>query len=407
MGTDKKKRGCEISHPFNFAINTTDKSGEVQRYDYIPIDYIKAEIIGLNKNYFLDNKNLVFTPKLIDRDEVHFHYLIDENIKIKVYESNKIFIDGSLHKYSNNGIHNYNDFTYLEFIKVLEKLKKRLGIEPKHMRILCLEHGYNITPPIDPDLIIDHLLKHKNKDCEILLSNDRARYKQFKHCKYILKIYNKGKQYDCRAPILRIEEKQTNWHEYRTIGINTLDDFIKHDKTIFIESLLTKWNEVLFYDPTIKDNLKFIQYRDVNYWNDLRATVSGKTYNKHVNRLKHLNATKGNDVQKIISELIIEKAQTMQGGNVLQLSTKKYCKLTGIEINNQREESFLLSHQGLKYIRQNHPDQYRTLERRFLSGKWTTSTSQIKIKEIAHNIRTRYTRKQQRFKPNQLTIFEF
>jgi hypothetical protein len=405
MATGKNIGVRNVMHTPNFA-NTTDKSGEAQIYNYIPIDYIKCEVIGLDKHYFLNNKNLVFTPHIKDSDEVDFHYLIDQNIKLKVYESNKIFIDGSLHKYANNGIHNYNDFTPLGFFRVLDTLKKRFGISPENMRILCLEFGYNITPPIDPDLIINHLLKHINKDVEILLSNDRAKYRQFKHGNYILKIYNKGKQYNCEDNILRLEVKQTNWHEYRTIGINTLEDFINRDKTTFVDSLVTKWNEILFYDPTIKDNPDFIKYRDVNYWTELRATVSGKTYNKHAKRLKVLNATKGENIQQKVSDLIREKAQTMQGGNVLQLSTKKkFCLLTGIELNNQREDSFLLSHSGLKYIRENHPAQFQNLERRFLSGKWATATPQTKIKEIAHNIRTRYTRKQQRFKPHQMTIF--
>ena len=406
MSIKRNKKGGDISPSFNFAINTTDKSSEVQRYDYIPLDFIKAEVVGLDKDYFLNNEQLVFTPQLIDRDEIHYYYLIDENMKIKVYENNKIFISGSLHKYSNDGFHNYDSFTYLRFLEVVEKIKERFGIEPKHLRILCLEHGYNITPPIDPDLIIDHLIKHRNKDCEILLSNDRARYKQFKHNNYILKIYNKGKQYDRKDLILRIENKQTNWSEFRkNFGITTLEDFMAFDKTTFVDSLLTKWNDVLFYDPTIKGNDKYIKYRDVNFWNELRATVSRKTYCIHVNRLKELNATKGKDVQRLVSDLILEKAKSMRGGNVLQGFAKKYCKLTGIEIHNQRKESFLLSHQGLKYILTNDPDKYRTLEMRYLSGKWVTSSSQTKIKEIAHNIRTRFTRTQQRFVPNQLTIF--
>jgi hypothetical protein len=96
----------------------------------------------------------------------------------------------------------------------------------------------------------------------------------------------------------------------------------------------------------------------------------------------------------------------MQGGNVLLLSTKKYCKLTGIEIKDQRENSFLLSHIGLKYISKHHPERFKDLEKRFLSGKWTNATQQTKIKEIAHNIRTRYTRQVQRHNPQQTTIFE-
>jgi hypothetical protein len=405
MVTVKKIRGCNDTRPPNFANNTTDKSGITQNYDYIPIDYVKCEVIGLNKDFFLNNPNLIFTPKIKDRDELHFHYLIDENMKLKIYESNKIFIDGSLHKYANKGIHNHDNFTNFRFDEALNKLNKRLGIKPVNMRILCLEYGFNITPPIDPNLIIDHLLKHKQKDSEILLSNDRAKYRQFEHQDYIIKTYNKGKQYNCKENILRIEVKQTDWTKYRRIGMNTLEDFIYHDKTIFVNDLLNKWNEILFYDPTITDNMKYLHYRDVNYWNGLR-TKSNKTYSVHTKRLREINATKGANVQKQISDLLLEKVRTMQGGNVLLLSTKKYCKLTGIEIKDQRENSFLLSHGGLKNIIKHHPERFKDLERRFLSGKWATATQQTKIKEIAHNIRTRYTRQNQRHNPMQTTIFE-
>jgi len=406
MATAKKERGRNTMHPLNFANNTTDKSGIAQNYDYIPIDYIKCEVIGLDKHYFLNNPNLRFTPKIKDRDEVVSYYLIDENIKVKVYENNHIEFSGSLHKYANNGIHNHDDFTHDRFNRVLDKLSKRFRIKPDNLKINQLEYGYNITPPIDPDLILNHELKHINKDCEILRSNDRWNYRQFEHQDYIIKTYNKGKQYDCKDNILRVEIKQTDWTKYRRIGIHTLDDFIKHDKTTFVNDLLNKWNEILMYDPTITDNAKYLHYRDVNYWNELRATKSNKTYAVHAKRLREINATKGENVQLKVSDLIREKAQTMRGGNVLLLNTKKYCKLTGIEIHNQRENSFLLSHQGLKYIRENHPERYKDLERRFLSGKWANATPQTKIKEIAHNIRTRYTRQTQRHNPSQTTIFE-
>jgi hypothetical protein len=406
MATAKKTRGCNDTRPPNFANNTADKSGIVQSYDYIPIDFIKCEVIGLDKDYFLKNPKLIFTPKLKDKDVIQCFYLIDENIKIKVYESNRIFIEGSLHKYANNGIHNHDDFTPIRFFEVVKKLNDRFGIKPENMRILCLEYGYNITPPIATDLIINHTLKHINKDSEILLSTDRAKYRQFEHQEYIIKTYNKGKQYKCKEDILRIEIKQKDWRIYRLIGIHTLNDFINHEKTIFVNDLLKKWNEILFYDPTIKNNLKYLHYRDVNYWNELRATKSNKTYSQHVNKLRELNATKGENIQKRVSNLIREKAESIQGGNVLPLSQKKFCKLTGIEIHNQRENSFLLSHGGLKYIKKNNPDRYNDLERRFLSSKWRTATPQTKIKEIAHNIRTRYTRQTQRNNPNQRTIFE-
>ena len=145
MATAKKERRRNTSRPLNFANNTTDKSGIVQNYDYTPIDYVKCEVIGLDKHHFLNNPNLRFTPKIKDRDVLQLYYLLDENIKLKVFESNRITIEGSFHKYANKGIHNFDDFTHVRFAEILDKLNQRFGIKPENLKIYQLEYGYNIT----------------------------------------------------------------------------------------------------------------------------------------------------------------------------------------------------------------------------------------------------------------------
>lgn len=402
-GRDKKIGGRYIQPPI-CANNMTDNH-VVQRYDFIPIDYVCCEVIGIDKECLLENRNLTFTPILKNGDLLHSYYHMDRNLKIKIYESGRITLEGSLHKYANSGLHNYNDFTFDELDRVLNEINTRFGITPENMRITCMEYGFNVQPPIDPDLIIDHLLKHKDANVEIQLSSDRAKYRQFRHCDYIIKVYNKGKQYQCKNQILRIEIKQTRWDKNRKKGIVTMKDFIQSDKSQFIEDLIQKWEEILFYDPTMSENKKFICYRDIIFWNELRNNVSRKTYCKHVNRLKELNRTQGNNIQKNITDILRKKAHQLNRVTNNTFHGIKVCKVTGIEIKNQRENSFLLSHGGLKYLINEDPEQYTKVEQRYLSRKWINEDIQTKIKEIAHNIRSHYTRKMKQYNVNQLTIF--
>ena len=398
------KIGGRYSQPPIYANNMTDNHVK-QRYDFIPIDYMCCEIIGIDKDRLLNDPKLIFTPVLIQGDQIHSYILEEKNIKIQVFESDRITMKGSLHKYSNEGLHNYNDFTVNAFMSALKKIKCKFGINPENMRITSMEYGYNINPPLNVDLIIDHSLKHKQSNVEIKLSNDRAKYIQFKHSDYLVKVYNKGKQYRCEDQILRIEIKQTRWDKHRENGIITMRDFIHCDKYQFIEDLISKWNQILFYDPTIQDNKRYIHYRDVLYWNELRENVSRKTYCKHVNRLKELNRDKGNDIQHMITNILLEKAYQLKGVTNYNTNEVKICKVTGIEIRNQREYSFLLSHGGLKHLINEDPEQYSRIEKKYLSQKWINADLQTKIKEVAHNIRSHYTRKMKRYNSNQLIIF--
>lgn len=403
MKAETKKEGRDISFP-SFK-NYTIGNNVYHQYDYIPLDFVKTQIIGLNPEHFLNNKNLLFTPVLIDGDTLKYYYCEIENIKIKIY-SNSMFLSGSLHKFFNKGEHNHNDFNLSAFRDVLKRLYELFKVSPENLKLICLEYGVNINPPIESDDIINHLMQHKHKDFESKISNGKGNYKQAEHTDYIIKIYNKAKQYKLIDEVLRIEVKETNLRQHRARGIYTLKDFINSDKKVFVKLLLDKWNEVIFYDITSNQTNRWNQYNNINFWRELSTKKSRTTYYRHRHELKENNETTGQNIQGKISEIIKEKIEELQKVTFSNfMSSTKYCKITGIDISMQRSDSFLLSHTGLNYLINNDLNEFELIKRKYLMPHWNSKPLNKQIKEIAHNIRSKYILRTKSNNVNQLRMF--
>jgi hypothetical protein len=396
LGTEIKK-GC--AHTPNFADNTIQNNCINQIYGYIPIDYIKCKIIGLGLDHFKQNMNLTEYESKKENKSKYLFYKKD-NIVIKYFvDSGLITLSGSLHKYLNEGLHNHNQFTYKNYLEALERLKNDFEILPENLYIYTLEYGVNIKPPIKTKLILDNILMHRHIESANGLKDTKGHYLPFKHDKYIIKVYDKAKQNRLKEDLLRFEIKETNWSEYRLeYGIKTLADFNKSDKKIFVDKLLKKWEELIFYDPTIKSLDKWHKYSNVKFWRD----VSKKQKSKHLKRLNHLIKTQSQNIKGQISNIILENIEGMQNSD---LNKKRTCKLTGIDISNQRLDSSLLSHTGLKLLRDNDLKQYNFIKKAFLSTNWMTSPEQKQIKEIAHNIRSKYIYQKSHIDQSQLNLF--
>ena len=285
-----------------------------QSFDYVPVDFIKAEVRGMTPEDFSENPLLV-NPKSIFKGELLSKTIYTfMNLSIKVFENNKrIEFSGSLHAFYNDGHHNYNDLSKGRLKEALKRLRERLNIRPENLYLLHLEWGYNITPPKDSNYIIDRLIQHKsvNKtvgiDCKI-----EGKYTQFKHSTRILKIYNKGKQFKLNDEMLRMEIKQTNWSKYRLQGIVTLQDFIDCDKTQFIDELLHQWKWVVFYDIDNTKTEEYYKYQTSTFWDDTRQNKSNKCFKYHFDKLKRLNETQGFNTQNLIEEILIKKGNQLQ-----------------------------------------------------------------------------------------------
>lgn len=403
MRAETKKEGRVNSFP-SFKNHTTGNC-VTQRYDYIPLDFIKTQIIGLSPEHFLKNKNLLFTPVLIEGDTVKYYYSEVDNIKIKIYQ-NSMFLSGSLHKFHNKGEHNHNDFNLSAFRDVLRRLYELFKVSPENLKLICLEYGVNLTPPIESDKIINHLMQHKHTDFESKISSNKGNYKQAEHTDYIIKIYNKGKQYKLNDEVLRIEVKETNLKQHRARGIYTLKDFINSEKTPFVSLLLEKWNDVIFYDITSTQTERWNQYNNINFWRELSTKKSRTTYHRHRHALKENNETTGQNIQGKISEIIKAKIKELNKVTFSNFkSSTKFCKITGIDISMQRNDSFLLSHTGLIYLIDNDLKEYERIKRKFLLPHWNSKPLSKQIKEIAHNIRNKYHLRTKSINANQLSIF--
>lgn len=281
---------------------------------YIPIDFIKAQILDLSPEHFQSN-SLLENPKSLFNGELLTKTIYSyKNLSIKIFENNnRIELSGSLHTFYNDGKHNYNDFSHESFSMALKALYNELGIAPSNLYLLHLEWGFNITPPRSTNYILDRAIQHNsvNKtvgiDCKV-----EGKYIQFKHSTKILKIYNKGMHFQLGKELIRIEIKQTNWSEYRLNGIRTLQDFIDDDKQPFYDQLLHQWNRVILYDIDDKKTTQYLKYQTHTFWDQLRQTRSNKSFKYHFDKLKRINETDGFNTQNKITELIINKGNELQ-----------------------------------------------------------------------------------------------
>lgn len=388
---------------------------------YDNINLITGEIKATNKhgNKVTPSKNATY-----------------KGLEFKIYQTGTITLSGSLHKYWNDGAHNYNDFNYEAVLFVLSDLHKKFGIDPNKCILKCVEIGINITPPIPTNEILDNCLLHKTKPFEYQINSDEGKYKQVQHFQYIIKIYNKtlhyqSKGFKVRPEIMRFEIKYTKMQKLNEKNIFCLQDLINYGLQNFKNEVLNEWQNVLFYDNTIqidllssKSKMSILEYSNQNYWTGLLANNQTKNFTYHKNQLKKIVAKNSNKVKDLTAEIMGKKidflnSKTIQIDPLIILSkrivinykndTKKHlCKVTGFNISMQKENSILLSHTGLKYYYKTDTRIFEQIKRRYLSKIWFKSNIETQVKEIAHNIRNHSSnqniKQHKLYKPQQIHL---
>jgi hypothetical protein len=385
------------------------------------IDYVKIIIKDMNPYILEANSLLDFYDKInISTGEIKttnrhgklvtpFKNAYYNGLEFKIYDNGTITLSGSLHKYWNNGAHNYDDFDFNAFTDVLKDLQNKFNIALKDCILKCLEVGINIIPPIPTNRFLNNCFLHKTKPFEDKLNSDGAKYKQVQHSQYIIKIYNKALQYkskgfDIQTEILRFEIKYIKMQKLNERGIYNLKDLFEYGLQNFKVEVLTEFNNILFYDNTIQFKSKqLVHYKNPLYWIDLleRGTISNFQY--HRKQLKKITSKSSQKIQFQTAEIMTKKidflnSNTMQidpliilSKPIVQLnqiiSKNTLCKVTGINISMQKDNSILLSHTGLKYYYETDRKIFEQVKRKYLSKQWNGANFETQIKEIAHNIR--------------------
>jgi len=359
-----------------------------------------------------------------------------KGLEFKIYDTGTITLSGSLHKYWNDGAHNYNDFNNEAVLFVLSDLNTKFDIDPNKCILKCLEVGINIIPPIPTNEILDNCLLHKTKPFEYQINSDEGKYKQVQLSQYIIKIYNKAlhyksKGFKIKTEIMRFEIKYTKMQKLNEKGIFSLQDLINYGLQNFKNEILNEWKNVLYYDNTIQidpltTKLKkaVLEYANPNYWTGLLANSQNKNFTYHKNQLKKIIEKNSNKIQDLTSEIISKKIDFLNSKTIqidpLTIPSKRIvlnyedevkkhlCKVTGLNISMQKENSILLSHTGLKYYYKTDKRIFEQIKRRYLSKIWFKSDFETQIKELAHNIRNANSNqkiKQKRiYKPQQINL---
>lgn len=349
-----------------------------------------------------------------------------ENRKKSAYYKNLVFtitpggryvkVQGSLHKFSNNGERNNDRFTFERFLKVADELSQYISDQD---RINVIEFGVNLTTPFNPSHLIDNLIAHLKKPFN-KTRKQGMNYAQCEYAHFILKIYDKGLQQPTGENILRIEVKYLRMQKMFPDGLlwSSLKDI---DTWLYLgEILRKKFSEVIYYDPSI--HLKDLPSRDADilkegrntfYWQDLKGPHADRT-RKNYQRLIRTHGKKFNNLQEILDQEIKElvksfrnfnQSESMKNKGLVNSSTLLYatfspteitstdpqvCQVTGISISMQRPGSRFLCTAGIRYLFDNDRDLYVKLSEERLSPKWLRYSQEVQFREIAHSIRNEY-----------------
>lgn len=436
------------------------------------IDYVKMYLINIDAEKLLNSSVLDFKSEIsktsgaINEDVfIAKYHLCEITIKKNNKEDNTngllinphVIFTGSIHKMWNefNRVKaphckdeqvykgfNGNQFTIHGIIEVRKHLENLFDCNSNQMIFQNIEFGVNTTPKFNPSLYLKGLLYHKNIPFEF---NHSGNYAQAKHQFFIIKIYNKSYQYKMSYSVLRVELKITKMEELKGFGINTFSDINENTLSKAKSLLLKRFDEVMHYDYTIQKNklsknklLKIKDYSNPRYWiQDLKPIHR----DRHKKSLREITLNCSDNIHQQIRENIVKKcvmnnrlsksskcviinhsniqANTTQKQTNKKTETilkinevkKEYCKVTGLGILMQKDNSILLSHTGLKYYFKNNKEIFEQIKTRYLSKVWRDSNFEIQIKEIAHNIRNTNSNqniKQERiYKPQQFNMFSY
>ena len=341
------------------------------------IDFSKYEIRGLNPVQLEANSYLEFHNRVNIKTGELGKYLnaYYKGLEFRIYESTlahpnkRITLEGSLHKYWNNGKHNFNDFGINEVEEVINDLKSKFNISPEMLKLRQLEIGININPPLITKTILNNCFLHKTKRFKWIFTKDEGNYIQVEHQRYLLKIYDKRKHYkskgfDIPNDIIRIEIKYRKMHDLNEKGIYTLHDLLNYGLHNFTPQLLKEWGNVLYYDEYLfKDTKEEQTLSNPNYWDNL-TTEQLKYQRKKINNIyKNNSQSLKNKIVVLIQEkakllnIKIPQINTLNIGLIKEINRNKKlipkerkCSVTGISLTHENEGTKYIKTTTLKYL---------------------------------------------------------
>ena len=302
------------------------------------IDFVKYQLTNYCKNDLLNSPLLVFFDKVNNKtgEVSKYQNAFFKGLEFKIFyptethPNSRITVRGSLHKYWNNDSHNFNDFNISNVFEVLQELETKFNIKPNQCRLLQLEIGINILPPIKSKIIVNGCLFYKTMQFKNTFTKDEGNYKQIMAQRFFFKVYDKRTHYQNKGfkidnEILRIEKKYSKSEDLHKLGIYTMQDLIEYGLQNFKPMLLDMWDNVIYYDKNLlKNHPNRYKYNSIDYWQSL--TPRRRKY--QLEKLNNLYKNNPESIKNKVSNLISKKVDFLNSElyqiNPLYIELKQY-----------------------------------------------------------------------------------
>ena len=333
----------------------------------------------------------------------------------KSLEYPKAIIKGSLHKFYNEGKHNYDNFNRNQLRQSIINLELIFGCEVLDAKIENVEFSVNIIPPIATTSLMNKISMYGRtpfKDGRFKNSD----YKEVILQHYYVKIYDKGLQNYLHQNILRVEYKSKRMKPLNDIGLYCFGDLLKDEIYANLgRKLIDMWQKVLILDDSIRvDELTPKQQMDLNKWlnpnnwNKLTNHSNKKKFNQELERYKKVVANHSDNLHEQTRLLInkkweklttIPKPKKVDLGKINDLCivlklpySDIRCKVTNLPIGMQKESQFLCR-SGIRFYYENYSGIYKYYLHVRLSEKQKLKSLTAQFDEIAHSVRNEYFNK--------------
>lgn len=309
------------------------------------IDFVK---IRINDQWFAEqlrlNPNLEFFITINpDTGEQLDGKLIAKlrNLIITINPSGLVEITGSLHKFANGGMYNYDDFTYIRLVETIKELATLLDISPERLSIHNVEFGVNIILPTSPTTFLDSVLNYRFKLPERIYFSGKGYMIKWKQQNYIVKVYDKKHQYRLDTNVLRFEVKTIAMAHLAEVEVWTLADLLDVSKLRLMGVKLCETYKGLMIEEKL-DTAKmsrpeqriYEQGINPNFWRDL---TDRKQRNYYRGRFEQVLIQYGLGVREQVGQLIADKVgELLKSSDILPDS------------QNQNLGHFTTSNKGVK-----------------------------------------------------------
>lgn len=299
------------------------------------VDGFKAKV--LNSKEVLLNDLFNFKMEVIkDSGEITKWIANHKGLKLTLI-MNVLTIQGSIHKYYNDGGVNSDDFGVVELNVALSRLSNELRIDLDRMKIRTIEFGVNLELDHRIKPILNNLLLLKTKAFD---SQHNGHYRFLICDEFIFKVYDKSHQtHKIKNPlnnILRVEINAIRSRLYEEkLKLETMQDLFD-DKWYLPaqEFLIQKWGETLMFEPKLIESkinkLDVANWKSVNYWQSLK----GKKKEREIKKFKKAVGSNPLDIHTVILNAIESKCMNLlKNGSNKHFGQSGICDKQNLQVN--------------------------------------------------------------------------